>query len=150
MSEVTLESQLIDIIKDEDMAENIKVAKVDMLIRLGVDVHQKNDYDQTALMWASENSYKEIVELLIQKGADVNQKNESGMTALMWASRDGYTDVVEVLIQNGAEVNQKDEDGETALMIAKDEKTKKAIIEAVKKRNEKTGENVIVQGIERE
>ena len=35
-------------------------------------------------------------------------------------------------------------------MIAKDEKTRRAIIDAVKNRNEKIGENVIVQGVERE
>ena len=255
MSEVTLESQLIEIIKDEEMAENIKLAKIDMLVRLGVDVNamygvksllklanevkeekiakfleengakeffdekiakelgvklikacqgeekkdvkeikelidmgadvnqknetgktalmmasikgykevvefliqkeadvnQKDDYGWTALMWTSRKGRNEIVKLLIQKGADVNQKDYYGWTALMEASKRGHKEVVELLIQKGADVNQKDNNGQNAMMRANnDEKIKKAIIEAVKKRNEKTGENVIVQGIERE
>ncbi|MBE6463512.1 MAG: ankyrin repeat domain-containing protein [Alphaproteobacteria bacterium] len=251
MSEKILESQLFDIIKDEEMAENIKLAKIDMLIRLGVDVNamygaksalklanevnnqkvieflenngakdifdeeiaqklgwdlievcengekkdveelidkgadvnQKDEDGNTALMRASYWGYKEVVELLIQNGADVHSKSNNGNTALMRASYWGYKEVVELLIRNGADVNQKDEDGNTALMrascggrkevvelliqkgadvnaksvtgdtaliIAKDEKIKKAIIDAVKKRNEKTEENVIIQGVERE
>ena len=37
MSEVTLESQLFDIIKDKEMPEYVKLAKLDMLVTLGVD-----------------------------------------------------------------------------------------------------------------
>ena len=55
-----------------------------------------------------------------------------------------------LLIQNGADVNAKDYKGRNAVMIAKDEKTRKAIIDAVKKRNEKIGENVVIHGFERE
>ena len=220
MGEITLESQLIDIIKDEDMAENIKLAKVDMLIRLGVDVNalygaksalklanelnetiiakmlednkardfiddekaeelgtklfdncsedrfdikkikelidmgadvnQKDETGKTALMEASRRGHKEIAVLLIQKVADVNQKDDYGWTALMWTSRKGRNEIVELLIQNGADVNVKDYKGRNAVMIAKDEKTRRAIIDAVKNRNEKAGENVIVQGVERE
>ena len=65
----------------------------------------------------------------------------------MWASNGGYEEIVELLIQNGADVNVKDHAGRNAVMIAKDEKTRKAIIDAVKNRNEKIGENVIVQGL---
>ena len=218
MSEKILESQLFDIIKDEEMAENIKLAKIDMLIRLGVDVNamygaksalklanevnnqkvieflenngakdifdeeiaqklgwdlievcengekkdveelidkgadvnQKDEDGNTALMRASYWGYKEVVELLIRNGADVNQKDEDGNTALMRASCGGRKEVVELLIQKGADVNAKSVTGDTALIIAKDEKIKKAIIDAVKKRNEKTEENVIIQGVERE
>ena len=104
MSEVTLESQLIDIIKDEDMAENIKLAKIDMLIKLGVDV---------------------------------NARGSSNHSALNWASLFGHKEIVELLIQNGADVNQKDNESQNAMMVAYDNETKKAIMDAVKKRNEK-------------
>ena len=36
MSEVTLESQLFSIINDKEMPENVKLAKLDMLVTLGV------------------------------------------------------------------------------------------------------------------
>ncbi|MBE6463631.1 MAG: ankyrin repeat domain-containing protein, partial [Alphaproteobacteria bacterium] len=114
------------------------------------DVNAKTNGGRTALIIASHDGDKEIVELLIEKGADVNAKANGGSTALMRASRDGYTDVAEVLIQNGADVNQKNNSGQNAMMVAYNEEIKKVIIDAVKKRNEKTGENVVVQGIERE
>ena len=72
MSEVTLESQLFDIIKDEKMPEYIKMAKLDMLVTLGVDVNAKDDESWTALMNASCCGHKDVVELLIEKGAKVN------------------------------------------------------------------------------
>ena len=185
MGEVTLESQLIEIIKDEEMAEHIKLAKIDMLIKLGVDVNAmygaksllklanevnnqkvieflenngaKDIFDEEIakelgkkLIEVCANGEKKDVEELIDMEADVNAEDYYGNTALMKASFRGHKGVVEFLIQKGADVNAKSVTGDTALIIAKDEKTKKAIIDTVKKRNEKTGENVIVQGIERE
>ena len=250
MSEITLESQLIEIIENEEMAENIKLAKVDMLIRLGVevnalygaksalklanelnetkiakmlednkardfiddekalelgtklfdncledrfdikkikelidmgadvnatdrfgatllmvasfwghkevadllvenkaDVNLCNDYGTTALMNTCKKGYTEIAKLLINKGADTEAKDNMYQTALIMASFGGYKDAVELLIENGADVNVKDHAGRNAVMIAKDEKTRRAIIDAVKNRNEKIGENVIVQGL---
>ena len=75
--------------------------------------------------------------LSTEKGADINAKANDGSTALMWASRDGYTDVAEVLIQNGADVNQKNNKGQNVMMVAYGNRTQKAIMDAVKKRNEK-------------
>ena len=109
---------------------------VELLIQSGANVNQKNNDGETALMEAlSKGGYKEIVEFLIQNGADVDQKNNDGRTALMEASRKGRNEIVELLIQNGADVNQKDNNGETAKTLAKDKKTRKAIINAVKKKN---------------
>ena len=77
MSEITLESQLFEIIQNEEMAEHIKLAKLDMLIKLGVDVNAKDESedDITALMKASKEGLKEVVELLVANGADLNAKN---------------------------------------------------------------------------
>ena len=221
MSKITLESQLIDIIKDEDMAEHIKLAKVDMLIRLGVDVNamygaksllklanevnepkiakklednkakdfidekkanklglelceicqrvfniniakvkelmdmgadvNAKDYTgHSALIFVSKYGVKEVVELLIQNGVDVNLKDRYNNTALMWAANYGFKEVVELLILSGADVNLKDTGGRNVIMHAENEEIRKAIIDAVKKRNEKTGENVVIQGFERE
>jgi len=68
----------------------------------------------------------------------------------MEASFIGRKEIVELLIQKGADVNQKDYNGRNAMMCANDAETREVIIEAVKKKNEKTGENVVVQGFERE
>ena len=123
---------------------------VEFLIEKGADVNQKDNDGDTALKGASYWGCKEVVGLLIEKGADVNDKTNDGSTALMGASFMGCKEIVELLIQNGADVNQKNNYGQNAMMRADNEEIKKAIIEAVKKRNEKTGENVVVQGIERE
>ncbi|MBE6462613.1 MAG: ankyrin repeat domain-containing protein [Alphaproteobacteria bacterium] len=250
MSENILEKQLFEIIKDKEMAEHIKLAKIDMLVRLGVDVNamygakstlklanevnnqkvieflenngakdifdeetakelgkklievcangEKKDVEElidmgadvnakdidnrTALMEASMIGNKEVMEVLIQNGANVNAKCSNDWTALMFASYNGYEECAELLIQNEADVNARNRDGGTALMLAlvkgrknvvqlliskgadvnmKDNKghitieyanpeMKKIIIEAVKKRNDKARENVVIQGVERE
>jgi len=56
---------------------------------------------------------------------------------LMKASFGGHKEIAVLLIQNGADVNQKNNEGQNAMMVAYDNGTKKAIINAVKKRNEK-------------
>ena len=43
----------------------------------------------------------------------------------------------------------KNEFGETAMMLARNDETRKVIMEAVKERNKKTNGNVIVKGMER-
>ena len=65
------------------------------------------------------------------------------------ASECGHKEVVELLIKNSADVNAKNEFGETAMMLARNDETRKVIMEAVKERNKKTNGNVIVKGMER-
>ena len=63
MDEVTLESQLIDIIKDKDMPEHVKLAKLDMLVTLGVDVNTKNNV-KSPLFLAKECGEKAVYEFI--------------------------------------------------------------------------------------
>ena len=111
------------------------------LIEKGADVNQKDDVNNISLITASFNGYLEIVERLIEKGAKVNQKNEWGNTALIWASRKGYVEIVKALLDAGADVNIKSNTGSTAMSLAKNEETRRAILDAVKKRKEKAKEN---------
>ena len=53
MSEVTLESQLFEIIKDKEMPEHVKLAKLEMLVTLGVNIEARDEAKNTALIWAS-------------------------------------------------------------------------------------------------
>ena len=68
MSEVTLESQLIEIIKNKEMAEHIKLAKLDMLVRLGVDVNALYGA-KSALKLANEVNNQKVIEFLENNGA---------------------------------------------------------------------------------
>ena len=89
MSEDILVQQLFEIVKDKDMDSNIKVAKIDMLIKLGISVDCKNENGSTALMSACQIGDLEIIDFLIKKGANINSKNGKGHTALMVAANGG-------------------------------------------------------------
>ena len=117
------------------------VEVVKALLDAGAKVDEKDEDDVTALMCASGWGHVEVVEALLDAGAKVDEKDEDGDTALIFASRYGCLDVVKTLIENGAKVDIKNNDGKTAMSLAKDEETRRAILEAVKKRNEKAKEN---------
>ena len=54
-SENILEKQLIDIIKDKEMAEHLKLAKVDMLVKLGVNVNARDRWGKSAILYAKDD-----------------------------------------------------------------------------------------------
>jgi ankyrin repeat protein len=101
------------------------------------------------LIFAAVKGQKDVARVLLKNSADVNANDKYGRTALMMASCNGYKDVVELLIEKGADVNAKDYKGFTVMFLACDDEMRKTIIEIVKKRNEKTNENVVTKGIER-
>ena len=118
MSEITLESQLFEIIQNKEMPEYIKLAKVDMLVSLGVNLNIRDLNNETALMWAIDENSNGVAKFLIENGANVNVENNTGWTPLMEAAYRGNKEVVELLIKSGALVNAKDHTGSTALIEA--------------------------------
>ena len=68
MSEDILEKQLFEIIRNKDLSEDIKLAKVDMLIRLGVDVNTMYGA-RSVLNLAKYKKEEKIVEFLEENGA---------------------------------------------------------------------------------
>ena len=120
MSKITLESQLIEIIKDEDMAENIKCAKIDMLIKLGVDVNTSYSA-KSALMLANEVKEEKIAKFLEENGAKEFFDEETAKELskrLIEVCANGEKKDVEELIDMGADVNAEDDCGYTALLMA--------------------------------
>lgn len=116
MSEDILEKQLFEVIRNNRLSEDIKFAKIDMLIKLGANVNAVEKNDNTPLMMACAFGHEKIARLLIDKGANIHQKNDKGCDALMIASWIGYNEkILELLLEKGADVHQKNEDGETAL-----------------------------------
>ena len=122
MSEVTLESQLIEIIKDEEMAEHIKLAKIDMLIRLGVNVNAMYGA-KSLLKLANEVNEPKIIEFIKEKGGK-DIFDEEIAQKLGWDlievcnKKDGDIEKVNELVDMGADVNAKLDSDFTALMGA--------------------------------
>ncbi len=118
MSEVTLESQLFDIIKDEEMAENIKLAKIDMLIKLGVDVNAKFNR-KSVLVWAKENKAEKVYEILEKNGA--KEEVDPLSQKELWfdftvAAIEGDAKKVKALIDEGLKVNASNEGSNVSSM----------------------------------
>jgi ankyrin repeat protein len=94
-------------------------ARLESLLRQGLDVNGATPSGRTALMAASYNGNLRIVKLLLNYGADVNLKDKNGNTALMDAVRFTDAQLVKTLIAAGADVNAVDSQGLTILARAK-------------------------------
>jgi len=84
----------------------------------GVDVNERNAFQETALLLATSRGRFGVARLLIEYGADVNAHNKVGITPLFAATRRNHLDVVYLLLDHGAYVNAKNQEEWTALHIA--------------------------------
>jgi len=84
----------------------------------GIDVEERNEHGQTALMVASSRNRIEVVRLLLEMGADVNACAGSGWTALMSAAMLGNEVLLKLLLTNGACVDACAITCQTALRVA--------------------------------
>ncbi|EFO61158.1 Kinase, NEK [Giardia lamblia P15] len=74
----------------------------------------KNNYGQTALMWAAQNGHLDCVRLLLEK--EGGMKSNSGRTALMYAAQNGHAGCVRLLMKK--ENGMQTINGWTALIVA--------------------------------
>lgn len=81
-------------------------------------VDQKDEYGNSALMWAAKFGHVDIVKILLRNRNNVNVKGFRGWTALIAAATLGHPDVLYTLIINGADVDAQDNNGRTALIWA--------------------------------
>jgi ankyrin repeat protein len=70
---------------------------VKLLIKLGADPDQTDQYAYTALHEAASVGYHDIVEVLIDARVDINARDMNGFTAMGYAMRSGNQDIVELL-----------------------------------------------------
>lgn len=99
-----------------DLVKNGDLAKVNQLIKNGIDVNMldlKNGY--TALHYAAEYGHLTIAELLLANGADVHAKNNQGQTPLHCAIYSKSEEIISFLVSKGADINSKNNDGMTPL-----------------------------------
>ena len=99
---------------------------LEKLLRLGVDVNTKNNFDKTPLMTAAHLNNYFAVKKLLEAGARVNdetvpdRKNRrSGIrhvkrTALMYAAENASLKMIKLLIETGADKKAQDSQGRSA------------------------------------
>lgn len=81
---------------------------VEILLSKGADVDKPNDDNQTPLMLAVLNNYKDTTaEMLIRHGADINKTDKNGKKPIHMACKKyGVPALVKLLIKYGADVNE--------------------------------------------
>ena len=87
-------------------------------IEQGADIDRIDQYGDTALLIACENSHEEVAEFLIEKGANIEARNNHSSTVIMRAAMKGEADVVSLLIKKGANVNAVNKAGISGLSFA--------------------------------
>lgn len=102
-------------IKLIEAATKGNLQEVESLVSTGADVNYRNEYDSTALHFASGEGRFAVVEHLISHGANVNAANKGGSTPLHWACDSDFADVVQYLVSKGADMNAANKGGGTPL-----------------------------------
>lgn len=68
-----------------------------ILIDHGANIHARDNYGRTVLIWAALHGTEEVVSLLCKMGADPNIKDKGGATALNKAEDKGRSKIVKLL-----------------------------------------------------
>jgi len=76
-----------------------RLRMVTSLIKIGIDINEKNIDGLTPLMAAAEYNTFEIAELLLKHHADVTAENMYGETAIDIAAKKGHTKILELIRQ---------------------------------------------------
>ena len=88
---------------------------VDLLIKSGAAVNERDKFDNTSLLKAAKNDRVKCLELLIKEGGYVNSCDKNGTTPVMATAERGYVNCLEMLLKAGADVNTRDKVNNTAL-----------------------------------
>ena len=92
--------------------------RVQGFLEAGVDIEERDELGQTALMVAASHHQVEAVKLFLEHGADVNACAASGWTALMSGAMLGNETLLTLLLANGALVDAASLTKQTALRVA--------------------------------
>ena len=116
---------------------------VKILVEAGANASYKNNYDQTALMFAARYcANDQIVKyLVLSAGANMENTDNTGKTALMYAIENNSDAVLQYLINAGANFNALDNKQNTPIMLA----VKKGNELAVRRLVKETGINLDTQ-----
>ena len=93
----------------------------------GMNIDNKNEHGNTALMFASIDCRVELVKLLLDQNANPDIQDNNGWTALLIASQVGHTKIVQLLLDHGADIDLKSNFNFSAHSLAATKKIKKMI-----------------------
>lgn len=91
---------------------------VRLLLRLGADVHRRDENGRTALHLALLSKHSRIANILLRCGADINARDDIGRTPIHNAVDGQILDEVEFPCLSYPDVNARDDDGTVPLHIA--------------------------------
>ena len=105
---------------ERETAEGWGLKILDILLKRGCDINQRNDYGYTPLAAMAYNSDVKLIMAMIKKGAIVNVSgtDELKLSVLSIAAIHNRPRVIKSLIENGAEINYKAKNDRTPLMLA--------------------------------
>ena len=88
-----------------DRKENIEMVKLLIKNKADVNIAYNGDRgnEETPLMYAAMEGYKETVKILIENKALVNKRNRNNVNALIYAYMFGHDDIADILLQNGSD-----------------------------------------------
>lgn len=107
--------------KEQDLlaaAAEGDIAKVNGLIKDGVDANAINSLGRTGIIAAAWRGHYDVVKSLLEAGVDIDAVDNQGGTALTWAAVNGHTRIVALLLRESALVDARDNKGTTPLIRA--------------------------------
>ena len=115
--------KLIDAVKAGDQAECTRLLE-QKDNAIDIDIHERDENNCSAIIYASVKGHVNVVELLLSKGADINDKANDGCSSIIEASAEGHVSVVEFLLSKGANFHDVANDGSTAISLSNSDKIK--------------------------
>ncbi len=89
------------------------------LVDAGVDVHDRNDQGENAVMLAARAGKPDVVEYLMMNGVSIYAKsNDAGRSATHYAAMNGNVEILRMLTSTGARVDEESDGGWTPLFWA--------------------------------
>ncbi|XP_002200002.2 ATP-dependent clpX-like chaperone, mitochondrial isoform X1 [Taeniopygia guttata] len=101
-----------------DAAKRNDTARMEELIRRGVDIKAKNNAERTALHWAAGAGSVDAVRLLLEHDVPVDDEDSFGMNALLLSAWFGHLRVLQILVNAGAKINRVNRNGRNLLHCA--------------------------------
>lgn len=111
-------NSFIDSVRFEQLVQAARagnIARVERLLRDGVDPNALGALGFSAMHVAAEQDNVELLNILIDRGANVKLSGRDGERPIHWAARNNATRVIRWLIDNDVDLNEADANKHTAL-----------------------------------